>query len=102
MATAAAVTPRGTSAIHSSVPLKAFIDCACDGACVCLVEHSENYEPVWITLAKACGLVWNCTDVMPGIDFEHIVGSCDLDVKRQTYAAVARAMLANLKERASG
>ena len=33
------------------------------------VTFEINYEPVEIPISKACGLVWNCTDILPGSDF---------------------------------
>jgi hypothetical protein len=39
-----------------------------------------------------CGLLWNCTDILPGNYFHDL--ACDLKVGRQTYAAAARAMAA--------
>ena len=60
------------------------------------VQHEVNYEPREIPISKACTLVWNCTDVMPGIDYRRL---CEvLDTKRQSYAACARAMLAAIKQ----
>ena len=54
-----------------------------------------RYEPHQIPLSKACGLLWNCADVLPGWAFDQLVG-CGLDVRRQTYAAAARAMRENI------
>jgi len=34
------------------------------------VPFEINYEPVEIPISKACGLVWNCTDILPGSDFD--------------------------------
>ena len=60
------------------------------------VEHEVNYVPREIPISKACTLVWNCTDIMPGVEYRRL---CEvLDVKRQTYAACARAMLAAIKQ----
>ena len=60
------------------------------------VEFEVNYEPRQISISKACGLVWNCRDIIPGIDFQSLL-DCDLDIKRQTYAACARAMHTAIK-----
>lgn len=60
------------------------------------VEFEVNYEPRQIPISKACGLVWSCRDIIPGIDY-HQLTDCGMDIKRQTYAACARAMLAEIK-----
>lgn len=31
-----------------------------------VVEHEVDYEPRSILISRACTLVWNCTDVVPG------------------------------------
>ena len=36
------------------------------------VEFEVNYQPTLISLSEACGLVWNCTDVLPG-DLWHLL-----------------------------
>src|SRR5262245_53752768 len=53
------------------------------------VEYEVNYVPRQITLSQACGLLWNCNDVLPGSSFHDVEDA--LGVKRQTYAAVAQA-----------
>ena len=59
------------------------------------VEFEVRYEPRQIPISRACGLVWGCTDVMPGLEFRAL---CDaVDIWRQTYAAAARAMLECIK-----
>jgi hypothetical protein len=55
------------------------------------VEYEIGYVPRPISLSRACGLVWNCTDIMPGLWFQTLL-DCGLDINRQTYAACARAM----------
>jgi hypothetical protein len=61
------------------------------------VEYEVHYVPRQITLSQACGLLWNCTDIMPGHLFdwvsEAIEASGHPTPQRRTYAAVARAML---------
>jgi hypothetical protein len=61
------------------------------------VEFEINYEPVQIPISEACGLVWNCTDTLPGSDFG-ILKSCGIEPKRQSYAAAAHALLEAIKE----
>jgi hypothetical protein len=57
------------------------------------VEFEVGYVPRQIPISKACGLVWNCTDILPGLAWDSVEGT-DLieDVKHRTYGAVARAM----------
>ncbi len=55
------------------------------------IEHEVGRMPRTVTLSQACGLVWNCSDILPS----HAVSTVemiDLNVQRRTYAAVARAM----------
>ena len=58
------------------------------------VEYEVNYAPQLIPISRACTLVWNCTDIMPG-DYYYSLRD-DLDLKSSTYAAVARAMHASI------
>jgi hypothetical protein len=53
------------------------------------VDFEINYEPTSITLSEACGLVWQCTDTMPGWVFGLLE---ELGPKSHTYAAAARAL----------
>jgi hypothetical protein len=48
-----------------------------------------RYEPRPITISKACGMLWNCADVLPGYAYRVLL-DCDLEIGRQTYAAAAR------------
>jgi hypothetical protein len=57
------------------------------------VDYEINYIAREIPISHACGLVWNCTDIVPGIVFDQLVDDVGLEVRRQTYAACARAML---------
>jgi hypothetical protein len=61
------------------------------------VEHEVNYVSRLVSLSNACGLVWNCTDILPGPWDDRLVGE-GLPMKRRTYAAAARAMLDNIKQ----
>jgi len=58
------------------------------------VEYEINYVPRQISISRACRLLWHCTDIVPG-DLFGLVKD-DLDVRRQTYAAVAQAMHASI------
>jgi hypothetical protein len=60
------------------------------------VEYEIHYEPHDIPISRACKLVWNCTDIVPGDVFDLLVH--DTAVKSRTYAACARAILANIKQ----
>jgi hypothetical protein len=68
-----------------------------DGEPEPMVEFEINYEPVEIPISKACGLVWNCTDILPGIDFSTLE-YCGIEPKRRSYAAAAHALLEAIKE----
>ena len=61
-----------------------------------LVEFEVNYEPRPIPISKVCGLVWNCSDILPGDAWNALIDH-DIRPGRRTYAAAARAMLAELK-----
>jgi hypothetical protein len=54
-----------------------------------MVDFEVNYQPKRITISEACGLVWNCTDIMPSAVVDRLR---DLGIKSNTYAAGARAM----------
>ena len=64
------------------------------------VPFEVHYQPREISLAKACGLVWNCTDILPDTAFRDIVGACQYAgvpiPTIRTYAAAARALLSVL------
>jgi hypothetical protein len=60
------------------------------------VEFEVHYEPRPIPISKACGLVWNCTDILPGYAIDILVGN-GVEPKSRTYAAAARALLSRLK-----
>jgi hypothetical protein len=51
-----------------------------------------------ISIAEACRLVWNCTDVLPGSKFHQLRDSLREPPQGQTYAAAARALLHELRE----
>jgi len=60
------------------------------------VTYEVNYEPHQITISQGCGLLWNCKDVLPRADYDHL-GYCGIEPKSQTYAAAAHAMLQAIK-----
>jgi hypothetical protein len=57
------------------------------------VELEIHYQPHRISLQRACGLLWNCSDILPSIAYDTIEGT-DLEalMRRRTYASAARAM----------
>ena len=61
------------------------------------VDFEVHFEPRPITLLRACGIVWNCSDILPGSAFDTLV-NCGLQLKSRTYAAGARAMSEAIKE----
>jgi hypothetical protein len=63
------------------------------------VEYEIQYVPQPISISKACGLVWNCTDIVPGHLVDALIGDGLLDIKRRTYAACARAIHEDVNRR---
>ena len=55
------------------------------------VERNATKSDRLLTVSQVCGLVWNCTDILPGCWFQELQ-DCGLDLKRRTYAAAARAI----------
>ncbi|MFG1381258.1 hypothetical protein [Xanthobacter versatilis] len=68
------------------------------------VEFEVDHEPRQIPLSKACGLVWKCTDIVPGGEFDLLQSKLEglhrgeVDLRRRTYAACARAMVGAIRE----
>ena len=60
------------------------------------VDYEIHYVPHKISLSKACGLVWNCTDILPALYADYL--AADLPMQSRTYAAAARAMLDSIKQ----
>jgi hypothetical protein len=68
------------------------------------VEYEIGYVPRQVPISRALGLVWNCTDIVPGSLFDYLHGSIPrfpsasrLAIKSRTYAACARAILADMR-----
>jgi hypothetical protein len=61
------------------------------------VEYEVNYEPRQITLSRACGMVWHCTDILGGFYYDWLK-DCGVNVGRQTVAAAAQGMLQAIKQ----
>lgn len=63
------------------------------------IEFEVNYRPVSIPISRACTLVWNCTDIVPGDVFDRLA-CAGLIIKRRTYAACTRALLPEVSRQA--
>jgi hypothetical protein len=67
------------------------------------VEYEIDYEPQQIPISRALGLVWNCTDVVPGELFARIREELsepfthESALKSRSYAACARAVLGAMR-----
>jgi hypothetical protein len=65
------------------------------------VEYEDGHEPCSIPISKACGLVWNCRDIVPGDLFDvlyDVFKYRERTLGSRTYAACARAILEDIKE----
>ena len=70
------------------------------------VEYEIHREPHPISISRAAGLVWNCTDIVPGDLFDRLQEEAqsvvnyhdEPAIKRRTYAAVAHFIHENIKE----
>jgi hypothetical protein len=60
------------------------------------VSYEVNFEPHEIEISKACGLLWNCKDILPGHHYQWL-RDCGIEPQRQTYAAAAHAILDRIK-----
>jgi hypothetical protein len=58
------------------------------------VPYQVRYRDRTISIAEACGLVWQCTDILPG-DVVRQLDDCGLELNgKTTYAAAARELKA--------
>jgi hypothetical protein len=62
------------------------------------VEYEINYEPHEIPISVACKLVWNCTDIVPGLLVDALLDA-GLEFKTRTYAGCGRAIVDRIKSR---
>ena len=72
-----------------------------------MVDYEIGYKPRLIPISQAMGLVWNCTEIVPGSLFDCLqdtaqsrLHSSEPVIKRRTYAACAQAILALIKDQA--
>ncbi len=65
-----------------------------------MVDYEINYVPRKISISAACGLVWNCSDILPR-SYVEMLKDAELGLRRHTYAAAAQAMLATIKQRSA-
>lgn len=66
-----------------------------------LSRYESDYQPHEISISPACGLVFNCTDIVPSTWFdaleEESLSDDEPAIKRRTYAACARHILEDIK-----
>ena len=62
------------------------------------VAYEVNYEPHQISISRACALVWNCSDIVPGLLFDQF-RDCGIELERRTYAACAQMIVGRLRAR---
>jgi len=67
-----------------------------------MVPFEVNYEPRLVPISKLCGLLYNCTDVLPG-DAVNALSDWGIELTgRHTYAAAARKLLSATAEVKTG
>jgi hypothetical protein len=59
-------------------------------------EPTVDFEGRTIPTSGACGIVWNCSDILPSGAVDTLDG-CGIDLSRRTYAAAARALSVAIK-----
>ena len=59
-------------------------------------EPTVDFEGRPIPISRACGIVWNCSDILPSGAVSTVEG-CGIDLSRRTYAAAARALSVAIK-----
>jgi hypothetical protein len=50
-----------------------------------------------LPISQICGLLSNCSDVIPSNHFNTLSGECDLEIEGRTYQACGRAMLVEIE-----
>jgi hypothetical protein len=61
------------------------------------VDFEVRREARPITISQACGMVWNCSDILPS-GAVNTLDECGLELGRRTYAAAARTLLTAIKD----
>jgi hypothetical protein len=59
-------------------------------------QHTD--EPTELSMSDACRLVWNDTGTVPGLYCDPLITE-QLPIKRRTYAACARAIVKDVREK---
>jgi hypothetical protein len=62
------------------------------------VEYEIRHVPHQITISRACGLVWNCTDIVSGDVAYRLAAELERRI-RTNYAGCARAIVEDIKMR---
>ena len=65
------------------------------------VDFEVRFVARPITISRACGIVWNCSDILPSGAVDSCE-SCGIELGRRTYAPAARALLAAIKDQVAG
>jgi hypothetical protein len=63
------------------------------------VEMEVRWRRYLVTIRVVFGKFWNCSDILPGFDWERFLEETGLEPKSRTYGAIARAILTALKEK---
>ena len=61
------------------------------------VTFEVNYEPREIPISQALRMVWNCSDIVPGYHADDLAEV--LPFRSRTYAGIARAIIAQMKQK---
>lgn len=54
------------------------------------VEYEVGYVPRQIPISEACGLLWNCSDIMPRIEFNELADVLDIKLTRHAMRAAIK------------
>lgn len=68
------------------------------------VEYEIKYVAHRIPISRACGLVWNCNDILPRSVYDDLQSNLKQvghTVRRQTYSACAQAILSSIKQKSA-
>ncbi len=59
-------------------------------------ERNAKKKDRVLTVSQVCGLLWNCTDILPSSLVEDLEG-CDIYLGRRTYACAARTIKGRIR-----